>query len=130
MVLAPPPVVDVTTQNTSPFYAGSALTLRCTAEIDISVDVSYMVEVEWLKSGELLESNDHTTISNVTQLSSHHYEATLHLNPLSKTLHTASYSCKVTASPDTSLVQGAMQTGVKTITVQGYYLQAKLNNVF
>ena len=108
--------------SSAPFYAGSALTLRCDIEISEAVDIPYTVAVTWLKSGsQIIGSDERTTISNVTQLSPYTYEASIGLNPLSITFDTGSYTCQVVVSPGSSvsLVQRASQTDMLTLTVQG-----------
>lgn len=77
----------------------------------------------WLKSGEVLRNDAHTTISNVTQLSSYAHESTLGLNPLSRASDSGTYTCNVIISPDTSSlsVQGANQADMETVIVQGKY---------
>ena len=122
-VLVPPPEVKVTILDTFPLYAGSALTLRCTAEIDMSVDISYTVGVEWFKSGEALDSSNRIAISNVTQLSSNQYEATVHMYTLSSTLDSGSYGCKIEVDPEAymHLIHGSMKTDVESVTVQGIF---------
>lgn len=120
--LVPPPRVEVTKFHTStPLYAGSALTLRCTAEVNAAVDAAYVTRFMWRKSGRVLSSNNYTSISNVTQLSSNKFEAMLVLNPLSSTLSIGTYTCQVVVSPDMSLplLQGASQTEMEIVTVQG-----------
>lgn len=113
-------MVEVTALSGSgPFYAGSALTIGCTIEIDASVDVPYMLTVTWLKSRVPISSDDRTTISNVTQLSSYRHEATLSLNPLRSTSDTGTYSCQVVVHSSSSLVQGASHTDMEAITIQG-----------
>ncbi len=77
----------------------------------------------WSKSGVTISNNNRTAISNVTQISSNEYEAILFLNSLSSRLDTGVYTCQVVVSPDSSsiLVQGASQTDMEIVTVQGQY---------
>ena len=123
----PQPMVEVTSLTSAPFYAGSALTLRCAIEVDSAVDIPYSITVTWLKSRSVISSSDHTTISDVTQLSPHRHEATLTLNPLRSGLDTGTYTCQVTVNPESPSpsVQGSSQVDTETITVQGtYYVEA------
>lgn len=118
----PQPRVEVTTlRSSSPLYAGSGLTLTCAVEIDASVDIPYTLTVTWLKSGAIINSNDRTTISNITRLSSFSFDSRLSFNPLSSASDSGTYTCQVSLSPESpfTLVQGASQTDVETITVQG-----------
>ena len=107
--------------DTIPLYAGNPLTLKCTAEVDTSVDVLYTIGVVWLKSGEMLNSDGRRIISNITQSTSDNYEATMYITSMSRVLDEGSYSCQVTVSADSSLlsIQSAMETDMVTITVQG-----------
>ena len=120
--VVPPPRVDVTTlPGSGPFYAGSALTLRCVIGIDAVVDIPYTITVMWLKSGRVIGNNARTTISNVTQLSSSMHESRLDLRPLSSTSDTGTYTCQVAVNSASSvfLVLGANQADMETINVQG-----------
>lgn len=110
--------------GSGPFFAGSALTLRCAVEVDAAVDIPYTVTVVWLKSGESIGSNDHTTVSNVMQLSSYTYETTLNLNPLSSTSDTGTYTCQAAVNPTSPspLVQGHTQADLLTIIIQGNFI--------
>ena len=107
--------------DTIPLHAGNPLTLKCAAEVDTSVDVLYTIGVMWLKSGEMLNSDDRRIISNITQSTSDNYEATMYITSMSRVLDAGSYSCQVTVSADSSLlsIQSAMETDMVTITVQG-----------
>ncbi len=121
----PQPIVEVTTlRSSSPLYAGSGLTLMCAVEIDASVDIPYTITVTWLKSEASISSNDRTTISNITQSSSLSYNSRLSFNPLSSVSDSGTYTCQVSLSPQSpfTLVQGASQTDVETITVEGILL--------
>ena len=118
----PQPRVEVTTLHSStPLYAGSSLTLRCTIEVDASVDIPYTIAVRWSKSGAGIGNNARVTVSNITQLSSLSYESRLNFNPLSSTLDAGTYVCHVEVSPESSLllVRRASQTDAEAITVQG-----------
>ena len=122
LITVPQPRVEVTAfPGGVLFYAGSELTLRCSIEIDVAVDIPFTVSVTWLKSGSVISSNDRTAISNVTQLSPYIYEGSLVLDPLSSTSDTGIYMCQVAVSPVSAelLVQGVSQAGMETVTVQG-----------
>lgn len=128
-ILVPQPRVEVTTlHGSAPFYAGSALTLRCSVQVDVTVDVQHRVTLTWLRSGTAIMSNDRITISNLTQLSPHTYEAILDLNPLSSTSDTGTYACQVAVSPGPVIahVQGARQIDTEAILVQGILCQMAL----
>ena len=117
----PQPTVEVSTfPESGPFYAGSGLSLRCTIEIDSVVDVPYIVIIEWLKLGEMLSSNEYVSVSNITQLSSYLYEASVNLSPLSITSDTGIYTCQVTIDPNPPLlyVQMAMHFDTETVSIQ------------
>ena len=109
--------------DSPPFYAGSTLTLRCSVQIDAAIDVPHLVSLVWLKSGATISSDARTTISNVTQLSPSMHDATLVLNPLSRTLDSGTYSCQVSLDPELALptVQGAIQTDTENVVVQGVW---------
>ena len=118
--------MEVTTplNDGTPIYAGSSLTLSCGVEIDFSVDIPYRVSVTWLKSGNILVPSSRVTISNVSDLSLYQHEATLSVSPLSSVSDTGTYTCQATASPVSAsgFIQGATQSDVETITVQGTYI--------
>lgn len=118
----PHPRVEVTTLlGSPPFYAGSALTLRCSVQVDVTVDIPYRVTLAWLKSGTPISSNNRTAISNATQMSPYTYESTLGLNPLSSTSDTGTYTCQVevTAGPAMAHILGSTQRDTESILVQG-----------
>lgn len=118
----PRPRVEVSAVLGSiPFYAGSALTLSCSVEVDASVDIQYSVTLLWLKSGATISSDVRRMTSNVTQMSPYIYGASLALNPLSTTSDTGIYTCQANIIPGSAefLVQGASHTDMETITVQG-----------
>ena len=110
--------------NNTQIYAGSSLTLICGIEIDFSADIPYRVSVIWLKSGNILVPSNRVTISNVSDLSLYQHEATLSVSPLSSVSDTGTYTCQATASPVSvsGFIQGATQSDVETIIVQGTYI--------
>lgn len=109
-----------TVPETGPFYAGSALSLRCSIEVDSALDVPYLVNVEWLKSGTMLRSDSHVSISNVTQQSSRLYLASVDLSPLSVTSDTGMYTCRVMVdtNPSTLYVQRIVHSDMEAVTPQ------------
>ena len=119
--LVPQPSVEVSTfPESGPFYAGSALSLRCAIGIDSVVDIPHLVTVEWLKSGTALGSSDRVSTSNITQLSPLSYSASVNVNPLSVTVDSGVYSCRATvnANPPLLNVQRAIHYDTQTVTVQ------------
>lgn len=119
--LVPRPMVEVfTVPESGPFYAGSGLSLRCTIEVDSVLDVPYLVNVEWLKSGIMLRSDDRVSISNVTQQSSRLYLARVELSPLSVTSDTGMYTCRVMVdtNPPMLYVQRIVHSDMEAVTPQ------------
>ena len=128
--LVPQPTVEVSTfPESGPFYAGSDLSLLCTIQILTVVGVPYAVRVDWQKSGVVLTGNDRVSVSNVTQLSTHMYLASVDLNPLSITSDTAVYTCRVTidANPPLAHVQRAVQSESVYVTVQSKFMVCKVS---
>lgn len=124
-ILVPQPTVEISTfPESGPFYAGGDLSLLCTFQIDPVVDIPYTVRVDWRKSGVVLIGNDHVSVSNVTQLSTHVYLASVDLSPLSITSDTAVYTCRVTvdSNPPLQYVQRAVQSDSVTVTVQSKFV--------
>ena len=120
----PQPRVEVSTlPESGPFYAGSDLTLRCMIEIDSTVDVPYLVTVQWQRSGVVLSNSERVTVSNVTQQSSYMYLASVDLNPLSATSDVGMYTCHavVDANPPLMYIQQAIHSDTETVTVQSKY---------
>lgn len=114
-------MVEVSTvPESGPFYAGSGLSLRCTIEVDSVLDVPYLVNVEWLKSGIMLRSDDRVSISNVTQQSSRLYLARVELSPLSVTSDTGMYTCRVMVdtNPPMLYVQRIVHSDMEAVTPQ------------
>ena len=123
--LVPQPAVEISTfPESGPFYAGSDLSLLCTFQILPVVDIPYTVRVDWQKSGMVLIGNDRVSVSNVTQLSTHMYLASVDLNPLSITSDTDVYTCRVTVDAKPSLlhVQRAVHSDSGAITVQSGFV--------
>ena len=114
-------MVEISTvPESGPFYAGSGLSLQCTIQVDSVLDIPYLVDVEWLKSGIVLRSDDRVSISNLTQQSSHLYLASLDLSPLSITLDIGIYTCQVVIDTNPSMlyVQRIAHTDVEAVTPQ------------
>ena len=121
LVLVPLPTIEIfTTPESGPFYAGSILSMTCIADTDSVVDTPFTVNIVWVKSGEMLSNDYHISISNVTQLSSHVYQESIYLNPLSTTSDTGIYTCQVEidSSPSLLYVQRAVHSNLEVITVQ------------
>lgn len=116
-------MVDISTVPVSgPFYSGSGLSLRCTIEVDSALDVPYLVDVEWLKSGATLRSDDRVSISNVSRqsISSRLYLASVDLSTLSVTSDTGTYTCRVVvdSSPPLLYVQRIVHSDMEAVTPQ------------
>ena len=123
--LVPQPSVELTTlPESAPFYAGSALSLRCTIAIDSAVDIPYLVTVEWLKSGAVLSASDRVSVSNVTQQTSLVYLASVIVHPLSVTTDNGLYTCRaiVDTNPLELNVQRAIHLDTESVTVQSKLL--------
>ena len=121
--LVPRSMVDISTVPVSgPFYSGSGLSLRCTIEVDSALDVPYLVDVEWLKSGATLRSDDRVSISNVSRqsISSRLYLASVDLSTLSVTSDTGTYTCWVVvdSSPPLLYVQRIVHSDMEAVTPQ------------
>lgn len=118
----PPPTLEVfTTPGSGPFYAGSSLHLTCVAEVDSAVDVPYMLDFVWKKSGVTLENDYHITISNITKFGPRNYQSDLHLHLLSTSLDMGVYTCQVEIDSSAALmyVLRAVHTTSVTVSVQG-----------
>lgn len=119
--LVPRPMIEISTiPENGPYYAGSTLSLRCSIEVDSALDVPYLVNVEWLKSGTMLRSDGRVSISNVTQQSSRLYLTSVDLSPLSVTLDTGMYTCRVMVDTDPPMlyVQRIVHSDMEAITSQ------------
>ena len=119
--LVPRPTVEISTvPESGPFYAGSGLSLRCTIEVDSVLDVPYLVNVEWLKSGIMLRNDDRVSISNVTQQSLRLYLASVDLTSLSVTSDTGMYTCRamVDTNPLMLYVQRIVHFDMEAVTPQ------------
>ena len=121
--LVPRPMIEISTvPESGPFYSGSGLSLRCTIEVDSALDVPYLVDVEWVKSGVTLRSDDRVSISNVSRqsMSSHLYLASVDFSTLSVTSDTGTYTCRVVVdtSPSLSYVQRIVHSNMEAVTPQ------------
>lgn len=114
-------MVEISTvPESGPFYAGSGLSLQCTIQVDSALDIPYLVDVEWLKSGIMLRSDDRVSISNLTQQASRLYLASVDLSPLSVTSNTGIYTCQVMIDTNPSMlyIQRIAHTDVEAVTPQ------------
>ena len=117
----PQPRVEITTlPESGPFYAGSDMTLSCMIEIDSTIDIPYLVMVDWQRSGVMLSSSERVTVSNITQLSPHMYLASVDLNPLSVSSDIRRYTCRVVvdANPRLKYIQQAIHSDTITVAVE------------
>lgn len=117
--VVPEPNVTMYFVSTTPFYAGSSLTLVCMIELSSAVDTAVTVDTTWSRSGEELWIFNHTSGSQTTQSSATEYQSTITLAPLSQTLDNGLYSCEVTVSDYTSAgILDATTFSSKSVIVQ------------
>lgn len=121
--VVPEPNVTVYFDSTTPFYAGSSLTLVCMIELSLAVDTAVTVNTTWSRSGEELWIFNHTSVSQTTQSSAIEYQSTITLAPLSQTLDNGLYSCEVTVSDYTS----ASILDATTLSSRSVIVQSKCN---
>ena len=101
----PQPDVTVTENRTTPFYAGTGLTLTCTVTLDPNVDNGERVVTEW--SGPRDISDDRVTANNLT------------ISPLAD-LDDGTYTCTVTVTGGSNVQQVTASDDIN-ITVMGKY---------
>lgn len=95
--------------------------MKCTVLVDTSVDIPHNITLTWLRSGLVLNTDDHVMISNVTKYSLSFYDATMTINALSKTTDTGTYTCSVLLQSRTTevQVQGSHQSDAESIIIKG-----------
>ena len=104
------------------FYAGSRQTLTCTVLLDELVDTLVNVSILWRKSGVLISNNSRISVSDVSRISNHVYQARVTFSPVSMTLDSGQYSCKtsVSASPASPHIADSPSiTTLYSLTVEG-----------
>ena len=106
-------------------YAGTSFFLRCVITLIDCVTIPVIVRNEWRRNGISVPSglsNDVTITKGLIQISSHHFEATLHFNPLDDTDDSGDYSCNFNILSNISDYEYVRNTSTNTsrsIAVQG-----------
>ena len=117
----PQPIVVIRRSCSGLIYAGNNFTLN--AEISFSdstvVDMSLSLTISWSRNGDIITSNDHITISNVSDIESG-YTASLTYSPIA-TSDSGLITATVTVSPsdDSMYIQSVTATANDTLCVQG-----------
>ena len=102
------------------YYAGTSLSLRCNALVDVTVDIPYQISFTWTRSGSVLVSGNRLMISNATQLSQYAHYSTLEIITLSRIADTGTYSCRINLYVvSASFVQGSSPIVMESINIQG-----------
>ena len=120
----PHPTIEVFTMpGSGPYYAGSSLHLTCVAEVNSVVDVPYVLDIVWKKSGVALENDYHISISNITKLGPRNYQSDLDLYPLSTSLDMGVYTCQVEIDSSSAqlFVLRAVHTTSAIVNVHGKF---------
>ena len=119
----PQPTVVIRRSRSGLIYAGNSFTLN--AEISFSnsavVDVPISLTISWSRDGDNITSNDHITISNVSDSESG-YTASLTYSPIA-TSDSGLITATVTVSPsdDSMYIQSVTANESHTINVEGIY---------
>lgn len=100
-----------------PIYSGTSLSLTCTVVLHDAIDTGVAVSSTWRRSGELLTTSARRNISDIMAINSSVYQTYISTTPLSSTLDSGHYTCRVTVIPEPSLPFVHMVTSATTITV-------------
>ena len=117
----PQPTVVIRRSRSGSIYAGNNFTLN--AEISFSdstvVDESLSLTISWSRNGDIITSNDHITISNVSDIESD-YTASLTYSPIA-TSDSGLITATVTVSPsdDSMYIQSVTATATDSLCIQG-----------
>ena len=104
--------------------AGDNFTLNAEISFNNSAveDVSISLTISWSRDGDIITSNDHILVSNVSDIK-RGYIASLTYSPIA-TSDSGLITATVTVSPsnDSMYIQSVTATATNTLTVQGKYL--------
>lgn len=118
-ITVPAPTVHVAADSASIPFAGSALSLNCTATINQYVDVDTNVSIIWRRGIDILTTYDRYTVET-TAITDHFYLSHLQIIPLSGSLDSGEYTCAVeVVAPSSDLVATANGYSDITIVTQG-----------
>ena len=109
----PQPGVDVTLNHTAPLYAGTGLTLTCTATLDPNVDNGEMVTTEWSGLQDIPEERYSVTGVNGTDST---YTDSLTISPLADQ-DDGTYTCTVTVTGGSNVQQATASNDVAIIVM-------------
>lgn len=113
------PTVIVIADPPHKLFAGSALNLTCTVDINQYVDVDTNVLIVWRRGIDILTTNDRYTVET-TAISHYFYQSHLQIVPLSGSLDRGEYLCVVeVAAPNSDFVTTANHYSGITIAIQG-----------
>ena len=106
----PSPDVTVSLNRSGPLYAGTGLSITCTATLDPSVNNNEQVSIEWnvLLGGRF-------SASDTMKLSGYTYTANLTISPLAEEDDDSTFICTVTINGGTTV----MSTDTTTMDVIG-----------
>ena len=109
----PPPTVDINPSRTDILYAGTSLTLICTASLDHSIDTLPYVFITW--TGPQSIPGEWNTVTGTTR-SGLTYSSSLSLAPLAEGRDEGTYSCNANV-PGSSYIPEATASDSITVDV-------------
>ena len=113
----PSPTVNISQVSNPPLYAGTALTLTCTATLNEAIDTLVDVTAVWKIAGGTVTTDGRRDISDVTQTSNLVYQTTITISPLSDMMDNGQYECEYVVSPNSYSTYVLRGTGSGSITL-------------
>ncbi len=113
--------MELSISSSGPVYSGGTVTLTCSVQLSGTVDSPVTVTSTWRKDGVTLANSAKASISQIQQISSSLYHATLTLSDLSQSDDAGEYSCEalVAANPSSSYIAtSSVASASLALTVQ------------
>ena len=115
----PQPQIEIRRSQSGLVFAGNNFTLNAEISFNISavVNVSISLTISWSRNGDNITSNDHITISNVSDSESG-YTASLTYSPIASS-DSGLITATVTVSPsdDSMYIQSVTSTATNTLCI-------------
>lgn len=99
----PPPVISITASTIS-VYAGSFVTLNCSAQLSNAVDSPITVTAVWRKNGNVFTSSAHRRVLDPILRNNTQYLAQVIFSPIQLTDDDGAYACEVTVDAELEFV--------------------------
>ena len=117
------------TEPISPInYAGSILTLNCSATISAHIDTPIIMSFKWTRDKFPLGNSSRETINNFIDYERRTYSSIIHFSTLSASIDTGEYNCDVTLDHMTPS-SNHMTSPVMATAAILIYVSSELNKI-